>query len=228
MIIRERHESYLTSSNWSGYAVTGANDSVSDVRGSWIVPAIEGTCPSKTTEYSSFWVGIDGYNSNTVEQIGTDSDCQNGSPTYYAWYEFYPKFPHNIPITVHPGDTISAAVSYSSVTGKFMLTITDVTANESWSLSEKVSNAKRSSAEWIIEDSGGTLPYFGTVKFGQDNTAVPLTCDATVGGASGPMASFFSSLVQITLGLSDGTTIQPSGYSADETSFTETWALPGP
>ena len=36
MILRERHGRNVTSSNWSGYAVTGANDSVSDVKGSWM------------------------------------------------------------------------------------------------------------------------------------------------------------------------------------------------
>jgi Peptidase A4 family len=73
----------------SGYAVTGAAGSVTDVKGSWVVPAVQGSRPS-TNQYASFWVGIDGFSSNTVEQIGTDSDCQNGAPTNYAWFEFYP------------------------------------------------------------------------------------------------------------------------------------------
>ena len=46
-----------------------------DVKGSWTQPTA--TCTNKTA-YSSFWVGLDGYNSNSVEQIGTDSD-------YRAW-----------------------------------------------------------------------------------------------------------------------------------------------
>src|SRR5438105_3519625 len=78
-----------SSTNWAGYAVTGAAGSVSNVRGSWIVPAA--TCAAGETSYSSFWVGIDGFNSGSVEQTGTDSDCRNGVPTYYAWTEFYPK-----------------------------------------------------------------------------------------------------------------------------------------
>src|ERR1035437_3778384 len=39
-IIRERHGRNATSTNWSGYAVTGANGSVTDVKGSWIVPTV--------------------------------------------------------------------------------------------------------------------------------------------------------------------------------------------
>src|SRR5438128_10107784 len=40
------HDGSFQSTNWSGYAVTGAAGSVSDAKGSWIVPAIQGTCPS--------------------------------------------------------------------------------------------------------------------------------------------------------------------------------------
>src|SRR5262245_55963259 len=87
IIIRHIRERAVSSENWSGYAVNGAEGSVQDVSGSWTVPSV--TCASGT-EYSSFWVGIDGFNSNTVEQIGVDADCLSGSPVYYAWFEFYP------------------------------------------------------------------------------------------------------------------------------------------
>jgi hypothetical protein len=239
MIIRERHSFSTSSSNWSGYAVTGGNDSVSDVKGSWVVPALPlpgqlNACTSGT-QYSSFWVGIDGYSSNTVEQIGTDSDCQNGSPVYYAWYEFYPKFPYNIPIAINKNDVISAEVSYSG--GQFTVSITDCSPTlntcTSWKHSEKMPNAKRSSAEWIIEDSGGLLPDFGTVYFGQDSTGVSNTCYATVLLANekepttGSIGSFGASVFEITM--VDGTTVmsQPSSLS-DGTSFTDTWMNQGP
>ena len=230
-IIRERHATSATSTNWSGYAVTGANGSATDVKGSWVVPSVN--CAMTPNADSDYWVGIDGYSSNTVEQIGTDSDCQNGSPTYYAWYEFYPKYPVTVkfPLTspIQPGDVISAEVSYSPKTGEFTVSITDVTTNESFSHTEKEPNAKRASAEWIVEDSGGTLPNFGTVAFGQDNTGVSRTCDATVVSASGAIgsAAFASSLFEITLDESNGANITPSSLS-DGTSFTETWALPAP
>src|SRR5207248_4717924 len=133
----------------------GVSGSVTDVRGSWVVPKIQGTCPS-SSQYASFWVGIDGYSSNTVEQIGTDSDCSSGTPTYYAWYEFYPHFAYYVPNmrTISAGDVMSAEVSYSR--GAFTVTITDVTAKATFSKSQKMANAQRSSAEWIIE-----APYSG-------------------------------------------------------------------
>src|SRR5438552_15303329 len=65
------------STNWSGFAVTGSG--VTDAKGSWIVPSV--TCSSSTT-YSSYWVGIDGYSSNTVEQTGTDSHCSSAHGVY--------------------------------------------------------------------------------------------------------------------------------------------------
>src|ERR1035441_4460783 len=40
MIIHERHGQKVNSTNWSGYAVEGANGSVTDVKGSWTVPSV--------------------------------------------------------------------------------------------------------------------------------------------------------------------------------------------
>ncbi len=96
-----------TSTNWSGYASTGTT--YNDVKGSWTQPTA--SCSSGQTAYSSFWVGIDGDTTNTVEQTGTDADCSSGTPTYYAWYEMYPKFPVNLSPSsypVLPGDGITA------------------------------------------------------------------------------------------------------------------------
>src|SRR5581483_7426596 len=71
--------SHSTSTNWSGYAVAGGR---------------------YTTVWSSFWIGLDGDTSNTVEQTGTEADCSSGRAVYSAWYEMYPKYPKNY------GDTV--------------------------------------------------------------------------------------------------------------------------
>src|SRR5947209_16411999 len=129
------HDGSVSSTNWSGFAVTGSAGSVSDAKGSWVVPTIQGNCPS-TNQYSSFWVGIDGFSSGTVEQTGTDSDCQNGVPTYYAWFEF---FPHPLflinGLTISPGDHMTAEANFN---GRFTVTITDTTTGVSFSTSAKV------------------------------------------------------------------------------------------
>jgi len=85
---RLRANSTASSTNWSAYAVTGGSGAFTDAKGSWVQPAV--TCSRRQTAYSSFWVGLDGANSNSVEQLGTDSDCSRGTPTYYAWWRCSP------------------------------------------------------------------------------------------------------------------------------------------
>lgn len=221
----------VCSTNWSGFAVTGSSGSVSDAKSSWIVPSV--TCASKkSATYSSYWVGIDGYSSNTVEQTGTDSDCSSGHGVYYAWYEFYPNPSFQISgFTVSPGDTVSAEVSYSTSTGQFTTTIND--GSQHFSTSSSVAGAARSSAEWIVERPAlcrGTrctltsLSNFGTVSLGGDYTSVSGTNYATINGSSGAIGSFGSSAVRITMINSSGKTLaEPSTLTSDGTSFTETW-----
>jgi hypothetical protein len=108
---------------------------------------------------SKFWVGIDGYADNSVEQIGTEQDS-NG--TYYAWYEMYPKPCYIISsVPIKPGDSIYAEVKYNGK-GSFTLTIKNLTTKKSFSITQKSGKANCSSAEWIVEApwSGGVLPLF--------------------------------------------------------------------
>jgi hypothetical protein len=230
IVIRERRNSVTTSTNWSGYAVTGARNAVTDVKASWTVPAIQSACPS-TNQYSSFWVGIDGYNSNTVEQIGTDSDCQGGVPTYYAWFEFYPHWSYGISLSpqIAPGDKISAEVT-AGAGGLFTVSLTNVTTGQSFSTSVKMNSAQRSSAEWIAEApwSGGVLPLadFGAAEYGVNYTSVVNTSYATVSGRTGPIGSFGlpdasnSPVQEITMVTSSGASkAAPTSLSTDGSSF---------
>lgn len=152
-----------TSTNWAGYSATGGT--FTSVSATWKQPAA--TCTSATA-YSSFWVGLDGDGTNTVEQIGTDADCSGGKPVYYAWYEMYPKFPVNLSLTINPGDTVSAKVTTDG-NGTFTLTIRDTTNGGSFTTTQKLRRAKLGSAEVIAEapSSGGLLPLanFGSVGF---------------------------------------------------------------
>src|SRR5580700_10950014 len=169
------------SSNWSGYAVTGSG--FTSAKGSWTVPSVN--CTKTPNTYSSFWVGIDGWTSSTVEQTGTDSDCNGSSPSYYAWYEFYPAGSVLISsVPVSPGNKMDAQVVYNGT--QFTITITNETTGRSFSKSSRVRGAARSSAEWIAEapcctNAGGILPLsdFGTVDFGDDYTGLSGTNDAT-------------------------------------------------
>jgi hypothetical protein len=188
-VIQRRLDGTVTGSPWSGYVATGAPGSVTDAKGSWIVPSV--TCKSGS-QSSVFWVGIDGYGNNTVEQIGTASDCADGIPNYYAWYEFYPQ-PELRLFTVKPGDPISAEVSYSG--GMFTVTLTDERTGRQGGQSLAWPDAQRSTAECVAEHPSSVthvidpLAEFGTVLFGYDNTGVANTCYATVGAQAGPIGS---------------------------------------
>lgn len=214
------------SSNWSGYAVTGS--SFTHAKGSWTVPAVD--CTTTPNTYASFWVGIDGWTSETVEQTGTDSDCDGKTPSYYAWYEFYPAASVNISgLSVAPGDEMSAIVEYSD--SEFTIFIKNVTTGKSFSKKGKVAGAKRSSAEWIAEapcctGSGGILPLadFSTVSFGRDYTDVSGSNSATDSSTSGPINNFGTKVHESIMVSSKGIDeAVPSPLTADGSSFTVTW-----
>jgi hypothetical protein len=159
---------HSNSLNWSGYA--SSNSTFSDVRGSWTQPAA--TCNGKSS-YSSFWVGLDGYNSSTVEQLGTEADCSHGKPVYYAWWEMFPNVSHMIgAFTVTPGVSYTAEVQ-SAGGGNFTLTLSGG-GNNPFTLTTSLGlDPSLSSAEWIAEapsmcaKSCRELPLtnFGTVNF---------------------------------------------------------------
>ena len=196
-----------TSTNWSGYAVTGSR--FTSVSSSWTEPTA--TCSG--TAYSSFWVGLDGDTSGTVEQTGTDADCSGNTPQYYAWYEMYPKFPVNLKGTVKPGDHLSASVTTNG-SGQFTLTITDSTQGWSNTTNARLKSAKLASAEVIAEapsSSGGVLPLanFGTVSFS---------------GASANGALLTSSTPHIDpITMQSGSTVKAQPGSISSGSFSVQW-----
>jgi Peptidase A4 family len=156
--------SQSTSSNWSGYSAV--NGRYTNVSANWTQPTA--SCTSATT-YSSFWVGLDGDGSNTVEQTGTSADCSGGVARYYAWYEMYPKFPVNLSLAIRPLDSLSGSVTTDG-SGRFTLTIRNNTTGQSFTTTQRLKHASLASAEAIAEapsGSGGVLPLtnFGTVSF---------------------------------------------------------------
>ena len=162
-LVAARGVRHATSTNWSGYAVHGGT--YTSVSASWVEPT--GHC-SSGHQYSSFWVGLDGYGSSTVEQTGSEVDCSAGTPRYYSWYEMYPKFPVNFTNPVSPGDHFTGSVTYNGG-GNFTLTLSDTTKGWTHTEHKSLASARRSSAEVIIEapsSSGGVLPLadFGTVN----------------------------------------------------------------
>jgi hypothetical protein len=153
-----------TSSNWSGYAATGSR--FTSVSASWVQPTA--TCTAQDT-WSSFWVGLDGDGSNTVEQTGSEVDCSGGRAKYYSWYEMYPAYPVNFSDPVDAGDHFTASVTAGS-RGAFTLVLSDTTKGWTHTVHRTLRNAKLASAEVVAEAPStlaGPLPLtdFGTAEF---------------------------------------------------------------
>lgn len=200
-----------TSTNWSGYAVDGTN--ASSVTGSWTVQPAQ--CAPRETSWSSPWVGIDGDNSSTVEQTGTDTDCKKGTPSYYAWYEMYPKGFVTIGEPVTPGDSMTGTVTYEGA-GAFLLTLVDHTAGWTNSVTQSSTKAPRSSVEWIVEGpSTGTLTDFGTLSFSADS--------ATINGETESLQSFGSSADAITMATKKGVVRAAPSPLSKKGGFSDTW-----
>jgi hypothetical protein len=212
-----------TSTNWSGYAdQTTARRKFTDVAGSWTEP--KATCSTTGSHpYASFWVGIDGYSSNSVEQLGTDSDCWGKTPVYYAWWEMYPAGSSGLSQTrypVKPGDRLRASVSVAN--GRFTLTLT---SSEGWRFStvrRGAAGLKQSSAEWIAEapevgNSTAALTHFASFRFSRCVAATNYGSATAIASSNRSQHRLFM-VSNRGVRMATPTTLSPTGND-----FTVTW-----
>jgi len=196
----------VDSTNWSGYAATGST--YTSVATTFTEPAVK--C-SSGDQYSSFWVGLDGYSSSSVEQTGTEADCDGKTAEYSAWYELYPADPVTYSNVVKPGDVITETVTFSG-TDTYTMTIKDATEGWTKTTTKNSKGHARSSAEVIAEApySGGVLPLadFGTVNFS----------GSTVDGASLASTNPTGMDMATSAGVAEATIGTLSGGS-----FSDTW-----
>lgn len=176
------------STHWAGYTAFPANPTgaapgtVTYATGSWMVPTLQAT--TENFAYCSIWVGIDGFSSSTVEQLGTAHAWVDGMQLDYAWIELSPYLPSVVVgFPVSPGDQISAHIGYKGG-GTFMLNMSNYTKGVTTSFPVTVPTVPElSSAEWIVEAPPGPniipLADFGTVTFNY--------CSATIDGMKGPI-----------------------------------------
>jgi hypothetical protein len=218
----------VTSANWSGYAVTGSDFTYAN--GSWHVPQV--SCSVTPNTYSAFWVGIDGFSDTTVEQIGTESDCNGTTPVYYAWYEFYPANPTEVVISnlpVSPGDKMGASVHYNT-DGTFTLHLHDFTTGGNFEITKSAPGANRTSAEWIAEapgcGPGCVLPLadFVRANYGKDyNVLDPDSCNATDSSVTdGEIVDFGAKVQKITM-MKSVVEAAPTALTPDGASFRDYW-----
>lgn len=164
-----------TSSNWSGLeAHSTTKRTYSAASGSWNVPAIVLASSDGATDYSAFWIGLDGDGTSDLVQAGTEQDAVDFLgivfSDYYAWSELLPNQPTEQEVFgVDAGDEIQVEVWISTgsgapnAAGKYgAFRIIDWTqSNESVfyvPLSGTYYNGTE--AEWIMERPtvGGSLP----------------------------------------------------------------------
>ena len=156
-----------TSQNWAGYASADNAGTFTSVSASWSQPAV--TCTATDT-FASFWVGLDGDGTNSVEQTGTEADCSGGNAVYQGWFEMFPAAPVFYNNPVQPGDAMSASV-VANGGGAFTLTLADSTQGWTQNTNQTLNTAQLGSAEVIAEapssGNGTVLPLsnFGTVNF---------------------------------------------------------------
>ena len=215
----------VTSGNWSGYAVESPSQ-FTEVLGSWVEPTAKCTSLGKT--YGAFWVGLDGYTSKSVEQLGTDSDCKNvNSPSYYAWYEMYPAASVNHSTTqfpVKPGDTMTASVTRSGTS--YTLSLHE---QRGLDVLDHPDRQRRQHLGRMGCRGAGHL----CADLLQQRQTDELRIDHVLGRRSGhrlslePVSSFTtnSGPHDITMTTSSGATrAQPSALTSDGEGFTDTWA----
>ena len=179
------------SSNWSGYAAFGRESeptTFTQVEGNWVQPEAACTLNGRQVALAAFWIGLDGFDNKTVEQIGTDADCQGKQPVYYAWYELYPERPFLIPIKAEPGNEFHAVVTQSS------LFIRNESTGEEETVEYEPGSLEFSSAEWIAEKPFSRFTDFGEVQFSG--------ASASDGVQTGPISSWDNE--SITLAQSSG------------------------
>jgi hypothetical protein len=166
-----------TSTNWSGYALsTGTYTSASF---SWTVPTVSFVnYPSGPAfEDSSSWVGIGGFATGDLIQLGTEQYVDSsGNTIYQPWYEVLPASETVLPsqYTISPGDAMSASLACTAnctannPNMTWHLSMTNATKSWTWTGNFTYASSL-SSAEWIQEaptfSSIVAIPNFGTVNF---------------------------------------------------------------
>ena len=120
--LRQITNGFENTNNWSGFELRGGGNSYDWVMGEWYVPSVYNPEPNQT-DYSAFWIGLDGDGTSDLVQEGTEQDITNISipflginfdfATYRAWTEFLPQQTVEQVIggfTVNPGDLIFSEV----------------------------------------------------------------------------------------------------------------------
>ncbi len=176
-------------------------------------------------------MGLDGYTSSSVEQLGADSDCNGTTPMYYAWWEMFPN-PSQVLSTssypVRPGDQMTAWVALRTARARRAPSCPRRTPTPAGPSRRRRTRERpaRSSAEAVAEAPSSCnllfcsevpLSNFGHVSFGNadliDNS-----------GNNGSLSGYPANA--ITKATGNRTLAVPSNLSSDGRSFSVAWQNP--
>jgi hypothetical protein len=218
---------HFTSRNWGGY-ITYPSPVKTDfnvVKASWVQPVVH--CQAAQA-WTVFWVGIDGWFDGTVEQGGSSAYCptQNGAPQYSVWWEMYPTNAITTVFSIKAGDTITASVTYSPSTNKFVIVVKDVTTGKSFTRTEACASGvtcNRSSTDVITEDVGhfGSGSYFPLANYGTMGYSAINAKD--VAGNSGSITGSHWQNAAVTESSAGITYATVGALSSNGTAFKITW-----
>jgi|GEM_PF-2927952 len=160
-----------TNSHWSGYVAatsfSNPQPNFQTVCGSWIVQSVSPSPQGNAAQ----WIGIGGFFSGrTLIQTGTDSESGPNGVSYCAWIELIPGKIYYPPLTIEPGNVISASIYLDEIgTNNWQVQLTDVTTGQTNTSQVFNFDSSMLSAEWI-EENPNISPYsladFGTAQFG--------------------------------------------------------------
>ena len=222
----------VTAPNWAGYVLQG--QTYTSVSGSWTVPSV--SCGSDAGSVSSTWVGIDGFNEQTVEQTGTYSNCVIFTNSFGAWWEMVPtdSVQQGINEPVSPGDQMTASVVFQGTPGFYFLDLSnDGNGNnkDQWSFTTEqfdADNPTNTTAEWITEHTS-TAPFsFPLAPFGSVTFTSAVAGTGPAGTISDSPIRDFNQNEEVNMVQNPGTAlattlVTTSSLFSNGTAFTTTW-----
>lgn len=207
-----------TSYNWSGYDVS-TDGPFTTVTATWVQPRVRTT--GATISDAAFWVGLDGDNSGTVEQIGTEG-WSEGVAGYDAWYEMYPLYPVTIDMAIRAGDVLTGTVTWAAP-ASFTLTLVNHTTKVSYTSGQLMKIVPiLASAEVIAEAPSDSD---GSVLPGSDYSIVRFSGCTFDDQAIG---TFDWNRINMVSEYTDGLADQTSALGADGESFSVTTDVTAP
>lgn len=149
--------------NWAGYVFQTHLDNVTGVSGTFAVPSADyvyNGCSS--LDGSAIWVGIGGFGNGALWQAGVDfgfvvnAQFPSGAWVYQPWYEYSPTtvaahYGPEIPLSSPGPESVSIAVSSSSGTSGYNVTVYNATSHFSWT-GGVAYTPNGTSAEWVNEN----------------------------------------------------------------------------